>query len=1031
MNLGRGLISFIIFVFLICVEASAGKRPCYVWLHKILVKDFQNEFFDNSTLENKSAYKINAAESEIPIVRAFEKEGLLYEDIEAWFPIPKDTVPDKLRQRLKEEDAELKPKFLTRWLNNFEKKYLQWNYRPERWKGLSKKQKLEAILKRDPKFFTHVTPLEQGSFFEEINIEGKNDLFYDGILNFNDLPVAKQTPKFLDVTDDIGSYEVKTSQGIVNLRTYLKLRHKTEEFLDGKVGHQHIAHGWPDEDAKRIEIAPYYIELLDSMTWFLFWRQMRRDPDEVSSLLWHPYLGVYTRGSLNRLFNAMVEGSVAGFKDKYRMVGARVLKADPRISGQDSQGENIPDFELRSGNKGADRKIIESIVMSRITSGDYVDQMNGLNQFNSYEFDPSAPLEILLQPLNLPENQIKTLLEFEQKFSYMEYSMDVRAKNHLRNKVIAPLLRWETRLHFSESKKEELLLAQWRYANELYETAKQYLKARIKATKVNTKSEIKEKAMARIESSVYKFSKKMKLHEDFQNYLIPKPNKVADITIGNKKIDNINLGIEYSFRFPQTVKSKSQAESYISEAVEKFSLKMGGGKIEKQDDGGHGHGLSVRYLFTDVEGRVWRFEWDGVSRSYVKGNPVRPRGGHIEVPTPKFAPQDPSTVVNLFTSMRELGMVPKRTAGGSHFNIDLEPFINLPEEKGAKIIANFIHYFESNRELIAMIWQHPARYRVAIPVEHTPELENDLVRFNGGWNELAEMLYRNQYFNPFIGRKPKYTQLNVTSLLEPVVPNQYLGNSIDIKNPDQKWKPEFPQKTGRIEFRLFDAVEDENKAALQIKYVRALLKYATTKHDPTNLAWDGGLLSNIDCMREFLRLIKSPEYFEAAARAHFARLGLDFNEYHSLVAEAWIKNHNALAINRKKIPKALRKQLRDERQFIEEEEEEEEEVFVIPWSGKSFTLEEEDAEILKDTLEDDVDYLPNAGPMIKYKFLPPKLEKKKRSGMVPLNETAPVFRYTLHIINFNQQLVCTNRSWHWDQYPKTRNTVQKIDFTDT
>lgn len=1001
----------LLFLFIATTVYGADKKPCYEWLHKIYVKNFQNEFYpQNARLPE---YRLKSAESNIPIVRAFEKEGLLYEDISPWFPDLKDGVGEKLIQRLKDEATGAKPKHFTRWLKNHPIQYssgIDANYNPSFWAKQSPEDILSSLLYTGTK---QNKSIDLKRFFALTNKDGKNDIFYDGILDFNDLAVSKDyTPEFLDVTDDIGSYEVKTSQGIDNFRTYLKLRHKVEEFLEGSVGHQHLVHGWPESASTRKEIAPYYIELLDASTWYLYWKQAKRNPLEVSSIIPHPYLGLYTRGSLNRLHRAMVEGDVAGFKDKYRMIGARSLKADPTIEGQGSQGEKVPDFELRSGNKSDDRKNLEALIMSRITTGDYVDQMAGLKAYDSYEFNPSAPLNELLLPLGLKEHQIKTLLEFEQRFRFMEYSPDVRAKNHTRNKIIAPLLPWQNRLPISNAKKETLLTAQKAFAEKMYEIARRYLNRINPATKQATKNEATNEAMASIEYLVYRFAKKMKLHEDFQTYLIPRPNKVAKITVDDPFVDNINLGIEFSFRFPQTITSRDQATKYIEEAVNAYAKKNGGGKIERQADGGHGHGLSVRYIYTDPENKIWRFEWDGIIRTYPHGKAFRPHGGHMEVPTPKFAPQDPKSITNLYSSMRDLGMRPKRTAGGAHVNIDLEPFMSMKDGSGAKEIAKFIHFFESNREMVSFLWQHPSRYRVAIPVDHSTGLGDELAKFTGGWDELADLLYRKQYFNPFVGRKPKYTQLNVTSILEPAIPNEYLGYTVDIKNPNAKWRPEFPQKTGRIEFRLFDAMDDEAKAALQIKYVRALLKYARN-----NYKMDGKFLDNISSTKKFLEFLKNPALFETAAREHFAMLGLNYEEYHFLVAEAWLTNHNALKYNKENSKGALRKKINKERKNLNEEEEEDS-VYMIPWSGKSFSLEEEDSEILRESLEDDVDFVPNSGPMIKHKFLPSKLEKKNKSGMLPSSKSflwgtnfdTTFKQYPNYCFTFSNRNVLTNFS---------------------
>lgn len=844
---------------------KGGKRgktkDCYVYLQKVKSEKFAVEH------GGSDAEKIHSmAGTKIPIVRAFEKEGLWYEDIAAWFPTAKPETGDKLRARLKAELAGKKPKHLLRWLKKYSEKYRAQGVPmpPKKWAALDVNGQLAFLL-------------ESGDPFSLISVKGRSELFFDEVLSFDDLAVSDATPPGITVSSDLGSYEIKTASGIDDLAKYLQLRQKTEEFMEGRVGHQHLVHGWPQKAEIRKAIAPYYIELLDSVTWYLFYRQLKRDPDDVASILDHPFLGVYTRDSLLRLFDAVVDGDVSRFKNKFRMVGARALKSDESIEGQRISGGLVPDFELRSGNKGEARELVEAVIESRLISGNY----SGLRDFRSYEFDPSAPISKICERW-LTKDQIKILEKFEKKFPMMKYSDHALAHNHFRNKIIAPLLPWENRLVLGE-KTEILNAGQKRYAIKLALIAQAYLDG-LKTIRDQVQlSELREETMEKIQKAGYRFSAIARLDVDFERYLIPAPTGLPDVTIVHFDVNRIDLGIEYSFRFPHVVRNKDETERYIKSAVENFSEKMGGGKIERLDEAGHGHGLSIRYRFTDNQNRVWRFEWDGIQREYLEGEPVDPWGGHMEVPTPKFAPATAGEIQRLYQSAREAGLVPKRTAGGSHVNIDLADFMALPPMVGARKMADLISFFEANREIVSFIWQSPVRQRVAIPVERTPEMELAFNEFKGDWNDLALLLYTKQYFNPYVGRKPRYIQFNVTSLITPVAPDAYVGKSIDIKNPEQKWFPEFGTGLGRVEFRLFDAMTDAYQAALQLKYVRALLDYALNKAPRSQL-----VMKSRFTPQDVEFWSKDAREFMNAANEHFEMLGLDPSEYRQLAVEGWL-----------------------------------------------------------------------------------------------------------------------------------------------
>jgi len=798
------------------------------------------------------------------IVRAFEKEGLFYGDIVKWFDrADKKSTLALIKGRLSREEAGGVSKKLRRWLRDYPLRYKAANIElPSNWAQKSLKAKAQFIFNRE-------NPLEA------ITLEGNEELFLEQILNFDILRPAEETPSWLTVGDDQGSYEVRSSSGEINRKVYQDQLKEVETRLDGKVGHQHLIHEWPKEREARERIAPQYIELLDAGTWFLFWRQTKRNPEEVESILTHPYLGVYNRTSLERLERAMTNGDYSNFKNKYRMIGARNVRGREGMPDQ-TEGQPLADFERRSGNKGIKREFLEDAIEARFATGDF----SGLRGIHDYEFDASAPIRELTEKY-LSEKEIRALERFEKEFKWMKYSDSSRALNHFRNKITAPLLPWENRIPL-DYKLPVLERARQRFAEGLVKIAKEYLAEKEKVRGPPELGELNKETMDKIERLSFLFSDRVRLDEDFEHYLTPRPTKLPSVLVESKgpiDVNKVDLGIEYSFRFPDPPRHRTTAQTEIKAAATSLARALGGSEPQEESREGHGHNLSIKYTFTDAEGRKWRVEWDGVTRTYVDGVAVNPRKGHIEIPSPKWSPQTSDEIARLYQSMREIGKVPRRGAGGAHVNVDLAPLKSLPEKEGARKMANLLNYFESNRDMIQFLWQHPYRARAAARVEMSPELIKQLNEFDGDWDKLGRLLYDQKYFNPFETRKPSYSQLNATALMGSVVPDAY-DKTIDIKNPEVSWSPAFGGKgKDRIEFRLFDAPTDEYLASLQVKYVRALLNQALNgsqviKHEPKYTAQD------------FETWKKDPSKFLKMARLHLRELGLDPEEFQPLLAQA-------------------------------------------------------------------------------------------------------------------------------------------------
>jgi hypothetical protein len=341
--------------------------------------------------------------------------------------------------------------------------------------------------------------------------------------------------------------------------------------------------------------------------------------------------------------------------------------------------------------------------------------------------------------------------------------------------------------------------------------------------------------------------------------------------------------------FEMIPENRSQAESHIRGFAEKFAASEGTKSIEKASGESHGHGVAVKFKVLDRFQQSWRFEWDGIQRSYdERGNITNAWGGHIEVVTPKFSPEAiEGSIGDLFKESRKRGLQARRSAGGAHVNFDLEPLMrDFPAKEGTRRLINLISYFESNEPVILFLWQHPQRRHAAYPVQVSETSARRLFEFEGDWKELGTLLYDIRYFNTYMGRKPKYVPLNLTAVMTPVVPDIYLDATLDIRNPLQSWFPNFNNVLGRGEARFFDAPVNEVTAALQIKYFRALLNKGLNSDKKI-------LLVQRFNAEDVARWKEEVEEWIKAINAHLVELGLNPEEFRSLIWDSWMNQKNS------------------------------------------------------------------------------------------------------------------------------------------
>lgn len=818
------------------------------------------------------ALQLKAAGTDTELAFAFEKEGSWYPELpRGWFDLDPGHIQRVLQVRLDAETKGKKDPVLTKFLKNFlDTDDPKWILAPaelrrkiskSQWEKLTSQQRLQFLL-------------EQKDIKRSLTQTAWGHLFYEEVLNFERLIPGANKPEFIKVTNDLGSYEL-VSRGETDRSAFQQMRATVEDALEGPIGHQHIVHAWPSSREARAEIAPQYIELLDSGTWFLFWRQMERNPEEIDSILGHEFLGVYPRSSLDRIYERMLEGDSEHAKDKYRMIGLRSMKGRASMPGQ-SEDQFYPDFELRSGNKGSKRDFMEDMLQARIASGDY----SGLRDFRSYSFDPGAPLGKILRDTG---PQTRAVLEAFYEAMPKQRSDNRFYRKDLRNKIFSPFLDWEQRLgsHLDTQRVEE---ARAQYEKKLSEIAKNYLKRKARTEKPKSLEKLWEETLGKVEEAIYEFAKSTQLAKSFETYLVPRASTLPEVLVksdGPIDVNQINLGIEYSFRFLTKPTSKKEAKAQVGKTASELAQALGATEVKLEEDPkGHGHGLGFKYTFEDEKGKKWRVEWDGIQRYYRKGQAIAPRGGHIEIPTPKGSPQDTTQISALYEANRTLGQVPSRAAGGAHINIDLKPFIDLPGNVGPRKLVDFISLFENHRQMIQFLWQHPHRTSAAFPLAISPELQKELGSFSGNWDELGKLLYEHRQFNPYEGRKPGYTQLNLTALMADQVPER-LQKTIDIKNPSTPWFPAFGGKgTDRIELRLFDAPPDEYLAALQVKYIRALLNKSVNSESKI-------LISPRHTIEDFETWKADGNRFLEAATEHLLDLGLDTKEFLPLLVDSY------------------------------------------------------------------------------------------------------------------------------------------------
>ncbi|HAR41080.1 MAG TPA: hypothetical protein DCS07_00350 [Bdellovibrionales bacterium] len=371
-------------------------------------------------------------------------------------------------------------------------------------------------------------------------------------------------------------------------------------------------------------------------------------------------------------------------------------------------------------------------------------------------------------------------------------------------------------------------------------------------------------------------------------------------------VNNIDLGIEYSGRFPikyqahfsepliadkrtwlatQFDYTMEERKNLIRQVAEDLGSRLNSGKAVKAVDlaqGGHGHSLVIAYEVKDPQGRSWRVEWDGVGRDYDPLGEVlvdSGRGGHLELVTPKFKPKA-DEMKAVFETFSNHSLVPSIRAGGGHINIDLAAF-----DKKPKALARFLSNFLENRGTMAMMFQHIGRLKSAEPLDISPKLAGALKDFNGTEEELKRLLYDEGFFNTRLGRKTRYSQLDISAYFQDVIPPELITADFDLKN--DLWRKSFnvDPKIRKAEFRLFNAPRSLAESELQIKLIRAMLDKALNEDSPLS-----GFVQKVD----YEEMVSHPEEALKQFEAYMSELKLNVKEYRAYFLDGLSASRDAI-----------------------------------------------------------------------------------------------------------------------------------------
>lgn len=574
------------------------------------------------------------------------------------------------------------------------------------------------------------------------------------------------------------------------------------------------------------------------------------------------------------------------FRESPLSLARGVVRADARSAfGPDAFG-----VELRSGTKSDEtRRFLQEVLTSRAATGDF----SGLEDVTAWSLHEGNP------------DNFRSYMErfgvgkaAAEKFNALITSVKRRVGNQervVRLSYLAPLWQWENAPFLADEKKTQLK-----------DLAKHFIQTVAGKEKLSP---------AELQNILQDWVKASNLERDLEQYLSPAPPvestdklmrfRPARAAPGQVDVNDIDLGIEYTGRFqikPRVLNAPrknpavpggwletlydlnpAEREQAIRQVAEELAATFGkGSDAVAKLDAGHGHGLGIAFSVADSQNRSWRVEWDGVSREYDLEDRVIPesmRGGHIELVTPKLK-LNGKEVDSVFESFSRQGTLPDASSGGGHINIDLDAFKGKPKQ-----FARFLALFLEHRGVMALMFQHVDRLKSAEPLDASPNLIAKLKNFSGSEEELKKLLYEERWFNARVGRKTRYTQLDISAYFQDVIPAEFVTKDFDLFK--DTWRKQFrvDPRIRKAEFRMFNAPKSARESALQTKFVRALLDQA--------LNGEGSLSGSIQVV-DYGRYLADPELAEREFGQMMARLGLDGKEYREYLLDGLVATRRSV-----------------------------------------------------------------------------------------------------------------------------------------
>ena len=550
-----------------------------------------------------------------------------------------------------------------------------------------------------------------------------------------------------------------------------------------------------------------------------------------------------------------------------------------RLERNRFQVDGVPSFNLeqRAGTKlDKNRRFLQSCLISRYATAEFDDLGDAAYELHKFEKGNLA------KRFGLSDLEVRQAIANIQSVEMSKMKGGYEQTRKLQEEFWLPFWNWEKSPYVSPAKSEEL--------------------KKLTQSFVKNLAAMKDPTLEGIRAHLKTWVASSDLKRDIETYLKPKPPSFSQnpefggFASKNPRgvdVNQVDLGIEYTARFPTRTKvvlsenplpetgkkawittqadlSVEEKKKVIEDLAEDLAQRMNGGKktpITSLSDPGHGHSMVIAYEFRDPNNQKWRVEWDGVGRDYDQNGKLIDksiRGGHIEVVTPKFNPESKS-VGAVFDAFEAKGMKPSFAMGGGHINVDLAVFEGRP-----KAMARFLSVFLENRATIGMLYQHPGRLASAEPHTVSKNLLNKLKDFNGTESELKKLLYDEKFFNTRLGRKTKYTQLDVSAYFQDIIPPEYLTTDFDLKN--DPWRKTFnvDPKIRKAEFRLFGAPRTPSEAESQIKLVRSMIDYALDESAPLS-----GVVQEVN----YESWAKNPKKAEEGLAKLTSQLGLNPEEY--------------------------------------------------------------------------------------------------------------------------------------------------------